>query len=277
MLSWYAKLSQALCSRGYTYSLNDYSLFVKGSPRILVLLVVSIDDIITIGDGTAEIKKQFLYSQFKIKDLGSLHYFLGIELCLISGRVVLNQKKFVSDLLQQFGCASITPVVCPLELNTKLHVDSCDLLPAPESYRSLVGKLLFLTLTRPIFVLMSTALLVDFVVPVLLQISIFCDNQAALHIAKNHVFHERIKHIEIDCHFIWAKLGMTIAMQAGVTNAVILSQMQRSQGQTILANASYTSQMRSLQCMPRSRKCNDSFANAAEAGVANATYTSQMR
>lgn len=68
----------------------------------MVLLVVYVDDIIITGDDTVEITslKQFLDSQFKIKDLRSLHYVLGVEVCSISGGVVLNQNKFVSDLLQ---------------------------------------------------------------------------------------------------------------------------------------------------------------------------------
>ncbi|XP_019250952.1 PREDICTED: uncharacterized protein LOC109229855 [Nicotiana attenuata] len=148
---WYAKLSQALYSRGYTHSLNDYSLFIKGTPGNLVLLAVYVDDIIITGDDTAEIfaLKHFLDAQFKIKDLGSLHYFLGIEVSIVPGGVLLNQKKFVSDLLQQFDCIDVSPVVCPLELNCKLHADVGDLLPFPDQYRSLVGKLLFLTHTRP--------------------------------------------------------------------------------------------------------------------------------
>lgn len=53
----------------------------------------------------------------------------------------------------------------------------------------------------------TVRLLSDFGVSVPLSIPLFCDNQAALHIVKNSMFHERTKHIELDCHFVRTKLG----------------------------------------------------------------------
>lgn len=148
---WYAKLSQALCSRGYSSSLNDYSLFSKKSASSTVLLVVYIDNIILTTNDLEEITalKSFLDNKLKIKDLGVLNYFLGIEVAYHSDDLLLHQRKFVKDLLKEYHCEDVTPVTCPQDLSVKLKVDMGDPLPSPETYRSLVGKLNFLTHTRP--------------------------------------------------------------------------------------------------------------------------------
>lgn len=83
---WYAKLFQALCIRGYSHSPNDHSLFIKRCSTSIVLLAVYVDDIILTCDDLGKISslKHFLDSQFNIKDLGILHYFLGIEVSYFS-------------------------------------------------------------------------------------------------------------------------------------------------------------------------------------------------
>lgn len=89
---WYVKLSQSLYSRGYVHSLNNYSLFPRGSGNELVILVVYVDDIIITGTDLYEISvvTTFFHDQFKIKDLGQLNYFLGIKILYSDGGVLLH-------------------------------------------------------------------------------------------------------------------------------------------------------------------------------------------
>ncbi|XP_019242469.1 PREDICTED: uncharacterized protein LOC109222580 [Nicotiana attenuata] len=255
--------------------------------------------------------KSFLHETFKIKDLGRLHYFLGMEVLYKGDGVLISQRKFTMDLLKEFVCTKYSSLSSPLDPSTKLKADESPLLADPSNYRKLVGKLNFLTNTRldisfsiqhlsqymqspreshlkaayhvlrylkgdpslgiffsnskdygvkafcdldweacpetrksvsgyivllgnsPISwkskkqstISLSSAeaeyraarqvvgelvwlvtLLEELTVPVNLPIPVFCDSQAALQIARNPVFHERTKHIEVDCHFVRTKL-----------------------------------------------------------------------
>lgn len=86
---------------------------------------------------------------FSIKDLGTLHYFLGIEVSYIAEGIVLTQQKFTKELLIDSGLTNCKAVVTPLPATLKLRDDEGNLIPDPTLYRSLVGKLNFLTHTRP--------------------------------------------------------------------------------------------------------------------------------
>ena len=84
-----------------------------------------------------------------MKDLGPLHYFLGLEVHQLPKGIVLNQHKYTVDLIDLAGLTSSAPVDTPIELNVKLIKEEGDLLPDPTAYRQLVGSLIYLTITRP--------------------------------------------------------------------------------------------------------------------------------
>ena len=86
----------SLLSFGSKQSINDYSLFVRQFQNTFVVLLVYVDDIILTGNDESELNnvKFFLKSQFLIKDLGELKYFLGIEVLRTEKGICLNQRKY---------------------------------------------------------------------------------------------------------------------------------------------------------------------------------------
>lgn len=111
--------------------MNDYSLFIKLHANCLTMVVVYIDDKLVTGDDLSEILilKSFLDDQFKIKDLGEIHYFLGLEVLKQSNGFLINQHKFLVDILSEFHCLAVSLVVSPLDPHSKLSADVGDLLP----------------------------------------------------------------------------------------------------------------------------------------------------
>ncbi|CAN6676787.1 unnamed protein product [Malus baccata var. baccata] len=277
-----------------------------------LVVLIYVDDLIVTGDNIEEINslKHALRVRFALKDLGTLKYFLGIEMATSQKGLFLNQRKYVLDLLKDADMVDCKPARTPLDSKLQLDMQS----KAPTNltdYQKLVGKLIYLTITRPdisyavsiasqfmhaptiahlcvvkrklrylkgsfgrgilmkrngnttimgytdtdwagnsldrksttgfcTFVggnlvtwrskkqsviarssaeaeyraMASTAceliwlkgLLSDLGFPSNQPMSLFCDNQAAMHIASNPVFHERTKHIEVDCHYIRAQV-----------------------------------------------------------------------
>ncbi|KAM3380920.1 hypothetical protein P3S68_006493 [Capsicum galapagoense] len=109
-----------------------------------------VDDVLITGTDAHEISalKRFLNDTFKIKDLGKLHYFLGLEVIHTKDGALISQKKFLSDLLKEFNCTQYSHLSSPLDPNVKLKAKEGAPLSDPVYYRKLVGKLNFLTTTR---------------------------------------------------------------------------------------------------------------------------------
>jgi hypothetical protein len=322
---WYEKLTSILVSHHYKQAPSDHSLFIKQTSTSFTILLVYVDDILLAGNSLSEFAhiKQVLHTAFKIKDLGILKYFLGLEVAHSKSGVSLCQRKYCLDLLHDYGLSGCKPASTPSDPSIKLYNDSSPPFEDIPAYRRIVGRLLYLNTTRPditfitqqlsqflsspththynaalrvlrylkgcpgrgLFFYRSSSLhlqgfsdadwagckdtrrsisgqcfflghsLISWRTKKQLTVArssseaeyralaastcelqwllyllrdlhitlpklpvIFCDNQSALHIAANPVFHERTKHLDIDCHIVREKLMSGVLKLLPVTS-----------------------------------------------------------
>lgn len=148
---WFHKLSVTLKSLAYVQSKADYSLFTKHDSSTITMILVYVDDLLIAGNTQSIIDelKVMLSKSFHMKDLGPVNYFLGLEIERSPAGFFVSQRKYVVDLLAEFHMTKASPLKLPIDTHVKLLADSGDVLPNPQNYQRLLGKLIYLTVTRP--------------------------------------------------------------------------------------------------------------------------------
>ena len=150
--AWFDRFSFVVQEFGMLHSTTDHSVFYHhNSSGQCIYLVVYVDNIVIIGsnqDGIQKLK-QHLFTHFQTKDLGKLKYFMGIEIAQSSSGVVISQQKYALDILEETGMLDCKPTDTLVDPNVKLVPRHGESLGNPGRYRRLVGKLNYLTITRP--------------------------------------------------------------------------------------------------------------------------------
>ncbi|KAH9656598.1 retrovirus-related pol polyprotein from transposon RE1 [Citrus sinensis] len=96
-----------------------------------------------------EALQKYLSREFEMKDLGALKYFLGIEVSRSKGGIFLSQRKYALDLLHETGMTACQPIDTPIEEGLKFCITS-DQVPVDKGrYQRLIGRLMYLSHTRP--------------------------------------------------------------------------------------------------------------------------------
>lgn len=151
--AWFSRLGSKLHDLGFTSSKADTSLFLFHKPDVTMFVLVYVDDIIVTSSSDQAINAlvRDLNKIFAIKDLGDLHYFLGIEVKKVHNGLLLTQEKYASDILHKAGMRNCKAAPTPLSSSEQLSISAGTPLGAEDStqFRSMVGALQYLTLTRP--------------------------------------------------------------------------------------------------------------------------------
>uniref|UniRef100_A0A251VGI9 Putative reverse transcriptase, RNA-dependent DNA polymerase n=1 Tax=Helianthus annuus TaxID=4232 RepID=A0A251VGI9_HELAN len=149
--AWYNELTSFLHHFGFKKCLSDASLFVYNHNGTTAYLLVYVDDIVLTGNKNSFLDTfvRALGHKFSIKDLGTLHHFLGIEVIPTSHGLFLSQHRHIQDILTSFKMDGAKEVLTPLSTSDPLT--SSDSSPSVDStpYRQLVGTLQYLAFTRP--------------------------------------------------------------------------------------------------------------------------------
>ena len=115
--AWFEQFTKVVKVSGYTQCQADHTLFVKHTGTKISILIVYVDDIVVTGDDVEEILKlkRTLGTTFEVKDMGSLRYFLGMEIARSRQGISDSQRKYTLDLLKETGMLGAKPSPIPMD------------------------------------------------------------------------------------------------------------------------------------------------------------------
>ncbi|GJR63477.1 putative RNA-directed DNA polymerase [Tanacetum coccineum] len=149
--AWFGRFTLAMKHYGFKQSNSDHTLFLKQRGNLITCLIIYVDDMIITGNDKEEITKlkKNLFTEFEMKDLGRLKYFLGIEVLRSKQVIFMYQKKYVLDLLAEIGMVDCKPADTPMIMNQKLYTEKKARLADKGRYQRMVEKLIYLSHTQP--------------------------------------------------------------------------------------------------------------------------------
>lgn len=135
---------------GFSASKTDVSLFYRTLDGQQVFVLVYVDDILVMGSASSLVTSLLghLASAFKIHDMGTLSFFLGIQTMPVDGGFVLSQHMYMTDILKRACMEDCKSLSTPLS-TSHAQVTSDEPYDNPTQYWSLAGALQYQTVTRP--------------------------------------------------------------------------------------------------------------------------------
>lgn len=149
--AWYARINNSFQSLGFSKSIADSNLYIKVVKNQPLILVLYVNDLfLTEEEHLIAHCKRELVAEIEMKDLGFMHYFLGLEFKQDIGEMFLSEGKYVRDILHKFSMTECKTMSTPMVTNLKELHDGVTGLDSvyPTQFCQLIRSLLYLVHIR---------------------------------------------------------------------------------------------------------------------------------
>jgi hypothetical protein len=149
--AWYAKMESYLFSQNFVRCKSNPNVYMLRMVDSILLLVLYVNDLLITGWSTSAIAtiKRILHDRFLMKNMGPLHFFLGIEIIQDASCIKLSQSKYAQDRLERFHMTDCNYAPPPFLSGVKLEDGRETPLVDNTLYKKIVGIFLYLTHCRP--------------------------------------------------------------------------------------------------------------------------------
>jgi hypothetical protein len=182
--AWYASLNTFLLEHGYLMWSVYKTIFTLNHGTDFLLVQIYVDIIFGVSSHTLVSSfQEMMEKEFHIFMMGELTFFLGIQVKQTKQGNFIYQAKYTKDLMKKFNMAELKPVSTPMSTATSLGPDEDAKAIDQREYRSMIGSLLYLMVTRPdiLFCRVPKCVLSGF--PTLFTLD---DNSANLQVSQTH-------------------------------------------------------------------------------------------